>query len=493
MPGHHRGALLAGALAASLLAVGCLRTPSPERNFVLLESDPGDPVGGGRTFVYTQADAYLRVSATGNHLTVEVSGNEIWGGDFQLPSSVAELAPGSYAGLQRFPFHDPASGGLAWGGPGLFCNVLSGSIEVDAVRIVEGALRAIDLRFEQRCDGGEPALHGKIHWDADDPTRPPGPVNPPPGGLWEPAPGSTPATGSYLHLESDVGDPVGGGRSYTYTKADAVLQLLAWDGFFMFTVDGDEEWSGDFQAMVGQSALQPGYYGGLGRHDFHDLARGGIDWLGPMGGCSDLTGWLIVDAVVYDAGALTAFDARFEQRCDGAAGALHGEIRWRADDPTVPPGPVAPPAGLWEPVAGSTPATGSYILLESEAGDPVGAGQTYTYTPSDAVLYVAAEWGDLFLGVTGSESWSGRFRAMSSVSALLPGYYGDLERPFDNPAHGGLEWSGTLHTCGWVESWFVVDGVTYDAGALTALDARFEQRCDGAAAALHGQIHWTAP
>lgn len=27
-------------------------------------------------------------------------------------------------------------------------------------------LTALDLRFEQRCEGGIPALHGAIHWGA---------------------------------------------------------------------------------------------------------------------------------------------------------------------------------------------------------------------------------------------------------------------------------------------------------------------------------------
>ena len=27
-----------------------------------------------------------------------------------------------------------------------------------------GSLTAIDLRFEQHCEGNSPALHGKIHW-----------------------------------------------------------------------------------------------------------------------------------------------------------------------------------------------------------------------------------------------------------------------------------------------------------------------------------------
>ena len=38
---------------------------------------------------------------------------------------------------------------------------------------------------------------------------------------------------------------------------------------------------------------------------------------------------------------------------------------------------------------------------------------------------------------------------------------------------------------------FAVDHVFYFNGHLTTLDLRFEQRCPGVAAPMHGQIHWT--
>jgi hypothetical protein len=40
--------------------------------------------------------------------------------------------------------------------------------------------------------------------------------------------------------------------------------------------------------------------------------------------------------------------------------------------------------------------------------------------------------------------------------------------------------------------WFAIDRVIYTNGILTALDLRFEQRCGGGSAALHGVVHWNA-
>src|SRR5438445_5718292 len=84
---------------------------SPSPNFVQLQSDPGDYIGGGQTYNYTQASAILTVTANGGHLSVSISGDQQWSGDFQSPSALTQLQPGTYSGLQRYPFNDP---GWSW-------------------------------------------------------------------------------------------------------------------------------------------------------------------------------------------------------------------------------------------------------------------------------------------------------------------------------------------------------------------------------------------
>ncbi len=82
-----------------------------------------------------------------------------------------------YSGLTRYPFDDPAVGGLDWHGEGRGCNTLTGWFAIDDVTYRNGNLSVIDLRFEQHCEGQSPAIHATIHWDAADPTMPQGPVN----------------------------------------------------------------------------------------------------------------------------------------------------------------------------------------------------------------------------------------------------------------------------------------------------------------------------
>ena len=422
---------------------------------------------------------------------VEVHGDESWTGVFQLPETFSELQPGTYAGLRRYTFHDPAVGGLSWTGEGRGCNGLSGSLTIESVTYDGETLSEIEFQFEQHCEDLAPALHGEIHWIANDSTKPPGPVVPPPAGLWEPAEGVTPTTGSYVYLESEPGDYIGAGINYLYTRTDAVIGVFEAEGRLSVLVDGDESWSGDFKGMDFLDHLEIGYYGDLHRYPFNNPAKGGMNWSGEGRGCSEIAAWFVVDNLTYVGGALETVDVRFELRCPGSSSALRGKIHWDASESVTLPGPVVPPPGLWEPAPGVTPATGNYVYLESEPGEYIGAGGTYLYTLADTLITTRSMGPTLDISIDGDEEWVGGFEGTYTVSRLEVGYYGDLERyPFHNPINGGLSWMGEDRGCGTITGWFVVDSVTYDGDALIEIDLRFEQHCEGGAPALHGKIHW---
>lgn len=296
--------------------------------YAQLQSDPGDYIGGGQNYNYTQAAAVFTVTASGGHLSISVQGAQQWSGDFQLPDSLNQLVPGNYTDLQRYTFHDPAKGGLDWHGEGRGCNTLSGSFNIDSVTYDTGNLTAIDLRFEQHCEGGSTALRGAIHWRTGDTTEPPGPVMPVPAGLWRPAPGTTPAAGDYVYLNSDSADYIGQGQIHTYTTGNATLGVTAGAGQLSVSVNGSESWSGGFRTMIPLSQVQPGYYSDLRRLPFHNPAKGGLSWSGEGRGCNTLLGWFAIDRITFLSGTLTALELRFEQRCEGNIDALHGEIHW---------------------------------------------------------------------------------------------------------------------------------------------------------------------
>lgn len=319
-------------VVATLVMLGGVRctrdsptAPSRATTVITLRSDPGDYIGQGQTYQYTRANATIAVSAGGGLFAIDIIGDQFWGGHFMLPSSLTRFKRGMYADLRRFPFHDPAKGGLGWSGDGRGCNTLTGWFAVDDARYSGDALQAIDLRFEQHCEGDAPALHGEIHWTAADRTEPPGPVNPIPEGLWKPPAGATPSTGTYVYLQSDPNDYIGQGRTLLYTPANSTIAVQHEDGLLEVSV---ADWQGSFEAMSSLSRLEVGYYGDLKRYPFHNPAKGGLDWYGDGRGCNRLTGWFAVDRATYSGDALTAIELRFEQHCERGAPALRGAIRW---------------------------------------------------------------------------------------------------------------------------------------------------------------------
>lgn len=305
-------------------------------------------------------------------------------------------------------------------------------------------------------------------------------------------PPAPPPQGSYVLLNSDTDDYIGAGEDYVYSKADSILTVTAVDAHLTVDVDGDEGWTGDFLLPDSFLELQTGVYDNLTRYPFHDPVVGGLNWSGEGRGCNELDATLTIDSVTYDAGNLTDIGLTFEQYCEGATPALRGQIRWDASDTTTPPGPVTtPPANLWEPMQGSTPATDNYIYLTSQAGDFIGAGADYLYTDATATITVDAAVGRVSVSVTGPEDWNGEFQGMNFLTELEAGYYGDLQRyPFHNPVKGGLSWSGEGRGCNTLTGWFVVDSITYTGAAVTAIDLRFEQHCEGGTPGLFGEIHW---
>ena len=460
-------------------------------NYIYLQSDNGDYIGGGRTYSYSNANALISVTATGLNLGVTVTGNENWIGSLLLPSGAGNLQAGYFDKLTRAPSADKSVGGLEWWGEGRACDTITGWAVIDSITLVDNVPTAIDLRFEQHCEGGATALHGQIHWTkADASSQPNAAPKPIPATLWQPDPSVLPASGSYLYLESASGDYVGGGRRYLYTKANATVSVSVSGVHAGISISGDQSWSGDFQGMQAMTQLAVGYYDSLQRYPFNNPVLGGLDWSGEGRGCNQLSGWFTIDNISYSNGSLSTLDLRFEQYCDANPAPLHGKLHWTANDSTKPPGPVLPlPAGLWQPDPSFVPPAGNYVFLVSDQGDYIGGGQTSLLTPPTSPITMDTNLtAALHISVGG---WDGNFVGMNSLSQLKPGYYGGLERyPFQNAVKGGMDWSGNGRGCNTLSGWFVVDQASYSLGALTSVDLRFEQHCEGGTAALHGVIHW---
>lgn len=483
----------------------------PNMNYVYLASSgPSDFIGQGQQHLYTQANAKISVdnnpgALTQGVLNISIIGDKSWTGKFITMKTLSKLEPGFYGninGVWADVFQERIGGELDWYGDGRGCNTNAGWFAIDSVGYEGENLIAIDLRFEQHCEGNTEKLSGVIHWRADDATQPPLPIYPAPAGLWAPAPNSIPVSGNYVYFESSPGDWLGQGQTVTLTPYDNLFEVKSNNLTFSYglpgveiTITGDTDYSGTFLGMSNLTRLIPGYYGKLSRSATANPAKGAMDWGGDSRGCNALTGWFAVDAIDYDEnGDITLLDLRFEQFCEYAASPLRGKIHWQLNDQSItPPGPLPPPADLWIPSA--TPANGNYVVLESQGQSYIGDGKNYTFTDLEITPFVDP-YGQHFIYITGgprdgSGFWSS-FRPMAPLSKLDAGYYGDINE--SNPVKGHFEISLGSRAGATLNSWFVVDQSSYDSdGNLTSIDIRFEHHDQSDSNPLFGKIHWVKP
>jgi hypothetical protein len=324
--------------------------------------------------------------------------------------------------------------------------------------------------------------------EPQDPPVPP--ENAPPHDLWHLPEAATPPNPRYVVLVSAAGDPVANGKTHTYTQANATLNLELFLGRVQIDISGEESWHGIFDTNSHMVAPASGYFPFSAvstEAPIQTLDRPALLWSSPVTQpCAAVSGWFAIDDIAFNGNLLSTLDLRFEQHCDSAADALRGQLHWSAFDPTIPPGPTAAPVGLWSGRPEPATATGNYVYLESDPADVIGAGQSATYPFEASALGDNGPLVSLVL-----DGWAGHFIAMRGHNQLELGYYGDLERwPAYDPVKGGLAWSSSERFCDTLKGWFVVDAVRYADATLTALDLRFEQHCNEAAAALHGRIHF---
>ncbi|MGZ4896944.1 MAG: hypothetical protein ACXVJ0_10770 [Candidatus Angelobacter sp.] len=135
-----------------------------------LNGDPGDFIDGGQTTFLTPADGTFNVNGTSGSGVVSVSffgGNEFWFLDFAAISG-QPLTVGTYSGAARYPFQDPSQPGLSVFGDGRGCNTLTGSFTVLEISYgPDSNIASFDATLEQHCEGGAPALHGEIRFNAN--------------------------------------------------------------------------------------------------------------------------------------------------------------------------------------------------------------------------------------------------------------------------------------------------------------------------------------
>jgi hypothetical protein len=135
------------------------------------------------------------------------------------------------------------------------------------------------------------------------------------------------------------------------------------------------------------------------------------------------------------------------------------------------------------------------LLMESDSGDWVGAGQTYRYSPADATV---GAWGNqryvrFSIDAANGDWWYGDFAAPEG-DILVPGETFTARRyPFNGPG-AGIDVSGNGRGCNRILGTFTVTAAGFTPeGELEHFGVRFEQHCEEGAPALRGEFEFRVP
>jgi len=160
--------LLAGVVTAAglLTAASAAQAAPATAGSFTMTGDPGDYIAGGTTYSYdVAAGDLLSISADdelrGVYLSIDGKNGDWWSMELKAPAG-HQLAVGNYPEATRAPFSG-AGAGIDVSGNGRGCNTIEGSFVVADVAFgPHGYVERLDATFEQHCEGGDPALRGRV-------------------------------------------------------------------------------------------------------------------------------------------------------------------------------------------------------------------------------------------------------------------------------------------------------------------------------------------
>lgn len=136
-----------------------------EQDLIALDynSDEGDYIGQGKTAAFAGKNI-IRVNSSVQAVSFSVDqGNDWWTLDLQRAGG-GLLKVGEYNDAVRYPFNSNVNG-VSFSGSGRGCNTLTGSFKVyDVAYDNAGQLLRLSADFTQYCEGGKPALNGRVRY-----------------------------------------------------------------------------------------------------------------------------------------------------------------------------------------------------------------------------------------------------------------------------------------------------------------------------------------
>lgn len=276
-----------------------------------------------------------------------------------------------------------------------------------------------------------------------------------------------PISGTSYSYVSAPGDYIGQGACNTYSPSGSTITMSGTASYLTMTVSsGTDYWTINLAAPSGE-ALHPATYYNAERASFRTGRAPGLDVSGDGRGCNDVYGSFAINQIATDSsGNVTLLDATFTQNCESStAPPLQGIVHYQM-----------------QPL--------SYAFV-SDSGDYIGQGVTKSYAGATTIFGLSGSLSNLTFTVSGlRDTWTVQLVAPSGQQ-LVAGttYSGATRAPFQGSGPG-LSVSGDGRGCNTLTGDFTINAIQADGqGNVTALDATFDQHCEGATAALHGTIN----
>lgn len=169
-PGTHRGKLRLGAANGRTYGAALDGFNWGGRTRFVMHSDEGDFVGQGLDWAFTPRNSRINRFGEPDHVAFNIyPPGDHWGVDFRMPPG-GVLRPHNYTS-----YPDAGRQHVDVGGSGRGCGHSNGSFEIEQIRFDrrgDRLLRNFAASFVQHCEGGEPALRGRIDFRAGDRTKP---------------------------------------------------------------------------------------------------------------------------------------------------------------------------------------------------------------------------------------------------------------------------------------------------------------------------------
>lgn len=141
-----------------------LRSRNDEQTFVEFDSQPGDYIGGGRSFRLTPNDSKFtpQVNNFGG-ITLIAEGKDRWTLAF-APAEGNDFNVGVYDNAERLSSSQLGTPSIDVSGDGRGCSTLTGRFDVLDLAFEDGQPSRLAINFEQHCQGKPEALYGRIRY-----------------------------------------------------------------------------------------------------------------------------------------------------------------------------------------------------------------------------------------------------------------------------------------------------------------------------------------